>query len=395
MNYKKKFKIPNAKDHIDLRFYILKLISYWKLFSITILTALIVANFLNGYKQKKYTLSTIISIKEENNPLFSTGTNIAFNWGGASDEIESIKVILNSRSHNEKVVKKTSFFVSYLKEGEYRNEDIYGYTPFTVKLQTDKPQLLNKLLKIEIVGKNTFKLSFDFNSDEPDNLINYDTNIISKYSSSEPSFSKEFDIVEVIETPFLNFSLQKNNLFKIGKIYFISFQDFDDTVGAFKDISVKEITDAASLLSLSMSGPNKNRIVDYLNATVKILGEDKQEQKIQYAINTKKYIDELFAIEKDSLNKIEKEIGIYKERYNIFDLSLEGSQLYDEILELEKQKKELTEYNNYLKKLKIYILTHNQYVDGIPVPALIKIQDTKIAEGITILIQKSTLRLEL
>ena len=395
MNYKKNFKIPNAKDHIDLRFYILKLISYWKLFSITILTALIVANFLNGYKQKKYTLSTIISIKEENNPLFSTGTNIAFNWGGASDEIESIKVILNSRSHNEKVVKKTSFFVSYLKEGEYRNEDIYGYTPFTVKLQTDKPQLLNKLLKIEIVGKNTFKLSFDFNSDEPDNLINYDTNIISKYSSSEPSFSKEFDIVEVIETPFLNFSLQKNNLFKIGKIYFISFQDFDDTVGAFKDISVKEITDAASLLSLSMSGPNKNRIVDYLNATVKILGEDKQEQKIQYAINTKKYIDELFAIEKDSLNKIEKEIGIYKDRYNIFDLSLEGSQLYDEILELEKQKKELTEYNNYLKKLKIYILTHNQYVDGIPVPALIKIQDTKIAEGITILIQKSTLRLRL
>ena len=81
-----------------------------------------------------------------------------------------------------------------------------------------------------------------------------------------------------------------------------------------------------------MSGPNKNRIVDYLNATVKILGEDKQQQKIQYAINTKKYIDELFAIEKDSLNKIEKEIGIYKERYNIFDLSLEGSQLYYEIL---------------------------------------------------------------
>ena len=107
-------------------------------------------------------------------------------------------------------------------------------------------------------------------------MINYDTNIISKYSSSEPSFSKEFDIDEVIETPFLNFSLQKNNLLKIGKIYFISFQDFDDTVGAFKDISVKEITDAASLLSLSMSGPNKNRIVDYLNATVKILGEDKQ-----------------------------------------------------------------------------------------------------------------------
>ena len=67
-----------------------------------------------------------------------------------------------------------------------------------------------------------------------------------------------------------------------------------------------------------MSGPNKNRIVDYLNATVKILGEDKQEQKIQYAINTKKYIDELFLIEKDSLNRIEKQLGIYKELLFLF-----------------------------------------------------------------------------
>jgi capsular exopolysaccharide synthesis family protein len=395
MDNKTNFKIPIVKDYIDIRFYILKLISYWKFFLTAILTALIIANFVNGYEQKEYTLSSIISIKEENNPLFSTGTNIAFNWGGASDEIESIKVILGSRSHNEKVVKKTSFFVSYLKEGEYRNEDVYGYTPFTVKLQTNKPQLLNKLLEIEIIGKNTFKLSFNFNSEEPDDLINYDTNFISKYSSLEPSFSEEFHTDKVIETPFLNFSLQKTSLFKIGEIYYISFQDFDKTVDLYKDISVIEITDAASLLSLSMSGPNKNRIVDYLNATVKILGEDKQEQKIQYAINTKKYIDELFLIEKDSLNRIEKQLGIYKELNNIFDLSLEGSKIYEEILELEKQKKELSEFNNYLKKLKTYILTHNQYLDGIPVPALIKIQDAKITEGITILIQKSTLRLRL
>jgi len=94
MDNKTNFKIPIVKDYIDIRFYILKLISYWKFFLTAILTALIIANFVNGYEQKEYTLSSIISIKEENNPLFSTGTNIAFNWGGASDEIESIKVIL-------------------------------------------------------------------------------------------------------------------------------------------------------------------------------------------------------------------------------------------------------------------------------------------------------------
>ena len=37
------------------------------------------------------------------------------------------------------------------------------------------------------------------------------------------------------------------------------------------------------MLRLSKGGTNKNRIVDYLNATVVILDEDKQEQKILYA----------------------------------------------------------------------------------------------------------------
>ncbi|WP_373940737.1 hypothetical protein OEG92_11715 [Polaribacter sejongensis] len=50
-------------------------------FFVTIIIALIVAKFMNDYKPKIYSLNTVISVKEENNPLFSTGTNIAFNWG--------------------------------------------------------------------------------------------------------------------------------------------------------------------------------------------------------------------------------------------------------------------------------------------------------------------------
>ena len=216
MDNKINFTTPTIQNNIDVKGYIFKIISYWKLFLATIIIALIIAKFMNGYKQKRYDLSTTISVKEENNPLFSTGTNIAFNWGGASDEIETIKVIIGSRSHNEKVVKELNFFINYLKEGRYRMEDVYGYTPFTVDLQTDKTQLYNKLLKVEITGDNTYKLSFDFNELGADQLITYDNNSIEEFISDSSNFSKELKVDEVLKTPFLNFSLKKNNKFKAG-----------------------------------------------------------------------------------------------------------------------------------------------------------------------------------
>ena len=141
MDNKSKLNSASTQNNLDIKLYIFKVIAYWKLFLVTIIISLIVAKFLNGYKQKRYSLGTIISVKEENNPLFSTGTNIAFNWGGASDEIETVKVILKSRSHNEKVVKKLNFYINYLQEGRYRMEDVYGHTPFTVDLNIKKPQI--------------------------------------------------------------------------------------------------------------------------------------------------------------------------------------------------------------------------------------------------------------
>ena len=223
---------------------------------VTIIISCAVANFMNDYQQKKYNLSTTISVKEENNPLFSTGTNIAFNWGGASDEIETIKVIIGSRSHNEKVVRKLNFFINYLKEGSYRMEDMYGYTPFTVNLHTDKPQLYNKLLKVELTGDDTYKISFDFKELGADKLVTYDSNIVSEFVSEKTSFSEEFKIDESINTPFLNFSLKKKGKFKVGETYFIRFASFDGTVASYRGVSVRTITAAASLLDLSMSGPN-------------------------------------------------------------------------------------------------------------------------------------------
>ena len=387
-------KLNNStiQANIDVKGYVFKVLSYWKLFFVTIVIALIVAKFMNDYKTKVYNLNTVISVKEENNPLFSTGTNIAFNWGGASDAVETIKVVLTSRTHNEKVVRKLNFFINYLKEGRYRLEDVYGYTPFVVDLDTSKPQLYGQLIQVEITGEDTYNLSFDLKESNSNALIIYDSNTTSIHNFSSPLFSKEYKIGEQINTEFLNFSLQKTKKFTVGEKFYIQFVSFDGTVGSNRSISVAGIANGASMLSLSKGGPNKNRIVDYLNATVVILDEDKQEQKILYAKKTKDYIELLFTQLEDSLQRIEKELGVFKEKNNIYNLSEEGSLVFNETITIEQDKKNILEFNDYLNNLRSYLLSHDTYGENIPVPALIAVQDGKISGEITTLIQLSSLR---
>ena len=107
----------SSLDTFDIKAYIFKILAYWKLFIISIIIALLIANYITKRQKRLYKLNTIITVKEEQNPLFSSSTNIMFNWGGASDEVETIITILNSRKHNEKVVNKQQYYINYLQKG--------------------------------------------------------------------------------------------------------------------------------------------------------------------------------------------------------------------------------------------------------------------------------------
>uniref|UniRef100_UPI0040481A33 hypothetical protein n=1 Tax=Polaribacter sp. TaxID=1920175 RepID=UPI0040481A33 len=73
----------------------------------------------------------------------------------------------------------------------------------------------------------------------------------------------------------------------VGETYFIRFDSFDGTVSSYRSIRVTDLGDGSSILKLQLEGSNKNRIVDYLNASVAVLEKDKKNQKIEYAKKTK------------------------------------------------------------------------------------------------------------
>ncbi|PIV16731.1 MAG: sugar transporter, partial [Flavobacteriales bacterium CG03_land_8_20_14_0_80_35_15] len=340
--------------------------------------------------QPIYGLTSTISVKEKSNPLFSAGTTIAFNWGGVSDKVETIKRTLTSRTHNEKVVKRLKLYIEYLQEGRFRMEDMYGKTPFKVELDSNKYQIQNTLIRIKIYTDNNYRLTVDFPEDKPVTLLNYENERARDYLSPKLQYSMVYKMGDKVSLPFLNMTLNLNldrNSDEVGNIYYIRLNNLDQVVGSYQDVGTQAL-DGTSLISISMMGSNKIKVVDFLNVSVEELAKAELIDKTDFARNTKDFIDKQFEITSDTLKAIEDNLGSYKKANKIYDLTVEGQIIFAETVGLERERIKIKNRLEYLDILENYINTHNTYTK-IPAPAIIEIEDAKIRSNIDELTQLS------
>lgn len=382
----------NEFSALDIKALLLKILSYWKWFIASILIAYFVTKYINGYQQRIYSLNSLITVKDEQNPIFSSSTNIAFNWGGPSDKVETIKTILQSRTHNEKVVQEMQYYIDYLQEGKYRMEDIYGKVPFRIVVDTTQFQLINTLIKLEFLSEEKLRMSIDYEDNPNRSLLNYHNSRRQVYTATDNTYSQEFTVGN-IKTDFLGINVQVFGKPQLDKAYFLRLKDFNATVGHYRGLQVSTAKKGTSLIELSLVGPNKTRIVDYLNTTVEVLAKDQIAAKIRYAVKTKQYIDTLFEDMSGNLKSIEKDLGDFKQQQNIYNLSAEGSAIFSELLQLDAQERHYQDRLDYFKSLEAYIKSHESFdANTVPVPAVLEMEDGKISKSIGALVTKSKLR---
>ena len=380
MNKQFNFTEKANEQITDIKDYLFRILANWKWFVLAIVVAMAIAYFFNISTQKIYGLKTTIAVKEKQNPLFATGTNIAFNWGGVSDKVENIRKALTSRSHNEKVVKELKLYIDYFKDGKFRKEDVYGKNPIEIKLQTNQYQLLNSFIKITFIDNENFNLSVEFDKDSKYKLMNYSKESIKDFKPIKADFTKKYAINEYINEPFLKGEIvinkDANNL--SGNVYYIQLKSINQVTNAYKNIRAKGLT-GTSLIEVSLTGANKQKIVAFLNKTVEVLAINQLAEKTNYARSTKKFIDEQFKNTSDSLKLIEDNIGKFKRKNSIYDLSAQGVEIFSQTTGLDKVQKELSDKIVYLKQLENYIKAHTDYAK-IPAPAIINVDDASIAE---------------
>ncbi|AWK03029.1 sugar transporter [Flavobacterium crocinum] len=391
----KDFSIFENHSNFDFKGFLLKIISYWKWFLISLIITFTIAYQVNIRKEKIYGMQTMISIKEQSNPFFTSNTSLVFNWGGVSDQVNGISTILKSRSHNELVVDKLQFYIDYLEQGKYNLIDSYGAVPFYVDIDKTKGQLANTLIKIKFLTENVYQIEVPFESNSV-SLITYSNNTYSNTSVQLGSFLKKYKVGELVNLPFLNWKLQINDNpgFYKGKEYFVRFNDFDGTVSGYRGLSVDVDRGSASILNLSMQGTNKARMVDYLNATVKMLIKIQLDSKNQFATNTIRFIDSTLVAMESQLKQTGNELKTFQKDKNIFQIEDGGARVSDKIMNFDVEKDEITRKIAYYNSLKLYLNSSGDY-SRLPAPSVAGIEDPNIVASVSKLIALSTQRSEM
>lgn len=391
----KDFSIFENHSNFDFKGFLLKIASYWKWFVASLIIAFTIAYQVNIRKEKIYAMQTMISIKEESNPFFTSNTSLVFNWGGISDQVNGISTILQSRSHNELVVDKLQFYIDYLQQGKYNLVDAYGAVPFYINIDKTKGQLVNTLISIKFLSENEYEIRIPFENNSV-SLIDYTTNTYSNTNVQPIEFVKKYKVGEQVVLPFLNWKLQINDNpgFYKGNEYFVKFNDFNGTVSRYRGINIDSDDKAGSILTLGMQGTNKARMVEYLNATVRMLIKIQLDGKNQFANNTIRFIDSTLVAMESQLKQTGNELKTFRKDKNIYDIEGGGAKFSDQIMNFDVAKDEITRKIAYYNSLKTYLNNSVDY-SRLPAPSVAGIEDPNIVANVSKIIGLSAQRSEM
>lgn len=377
------YEISEKQSLFDFRGYLYSLLNHWPLFLISFTLAFSIAYYINVRKLPIYLITNLVSISDDQNPFFTSNTSLTFNWGGTTDKVNTSIITLKSRSHNEKVVEKLQYYMTYLREGKYQRVDAYKQTPFVVVADTNAWQILNHPIKIVFRDSVNFTLSISFDEDSEVLLQNYTTKETSRLFFEEGEYSNDFYIGQHISLPFFSgvFMPEPKVISSSGTPYYLIFDDYNTVVREYLDVRVDTESKGSSVLRMELAGHNKAKLVDYLNTSVQVLSQGMLERKNLFATKTIKFIDSSLAEKSMELSTVEDELNKFKNKHAIIDLEREGAEISSKLNELDVRREMVNREVDYYNILQDYLTTRSDYRD-VPAPSVAGISESSIVSGV-------------
>ena len=76
----KDFNFFESQNTFDFKGFLLKVVSYWKWFVLSLIITFLYAYNVNIRKEKIYGMESLIVVEDQNNPFFTSNTSLVFNW---------------------------------------------------------------------------------------------------------------------------------------------------------------------------------------------------------------------------------------------------------------------------------------------------------------------------
>lgn len=384
------------EETLDLKVIIIKILSYWYLFAIGIVVALILGFIYNRYTPSVYQTSASVFIKEDKMGIDPTSmmTGLTFK---SNINIDNEIGILQSFSLKERTIKELEFFnVSYYLKGRVATRELYKETPFNVELDYDTAQVVGVNYQIEFIDNGQYRLKskegrksvYDYNKDQ---------NIGVK---EVQDFEGVYKLGEWVNNGYNKFRIILNSNYDpdpeddfVPK-YSFTIRSRLSLISEMSSVSISQSTKNSSILNLSIQGNNINKITDYLNQLLYEYMERNLEQKNLVSENTVIFIDEQLIGIQDSLHKAETDLQIFQEGNDFMDLGAQSQEMFNRLKDIERRKSEFELSIKYYQNLQDYINKNIDDLNKLVVPSAMGIQDQMLNKLVLELVALSSKKAE-
>ncbi|WP_194778215.1 GumC family protein [Pararhodonellum marinum] len=328
---------------------VIKYLRNWPWILLSIFLFMTGAYLITRYTQPVYRSYSQFFIKE-----YESGMNLFDQRWFSNSEMELTNqiIILKSRPVAELAINKLNFEVEYHIEGIFTKIERYPTAPILVQVDWEHPQLVSGEFEIKWDNKSQFSLAFPEERYRMTQLGDEGARNIEKPILDQNVFS----FGQWVSLPFMRIKVNHTSSDVSGKIL-VKLRDKSSLISQYaSSLQVRPVDKMSTILELGINTNLASKGRDYLNALMQAYIENELEQKNQTATNTVKFIDDQLEGLSDTLNFIENRLEAFRSTNRIYDISSEGSEVFQRLSGLDRELAQEELKREYYRNLSNYLV---------------------------------------
>ena len=340
------------EEFLDIKQFFYRIASNWLLFLISILLCLAIAFGFNRYTKNIFKVSSTILFEDQSNISSISAAEAIYSndpFQRSSKNIIANKIYeINSYPLIYQTLKDLNYDIEYYLVGNIKVSETYQ-SPFTVKVLSGKEKIINRSFKLTHLNNKKFRLynkSLDI-----DNEFNYDQKI--NFLGAIIKISRN-----------LKFNIKESEL----PSCVVKFKELQNLTKRYQsNLNFTQEQKKSSIVKIDLKCFDELKGVNFLNELTKNFIDNEVNSKNQSSFKTVEFIKKQLFDMQDSLDIIENEIQLFKEKNGLTDVSVKAQGIYSQLNDIESKVNILKSEKEYLNYLSKYIQSENK-LERIKIP---------------------------
>ena len=306
----KRFQFSTFSDVKEVFFYFFR---NWIWIALSIFITILSVYLFLRYTIPQYKADITILIKDNNrNNGISDPTMAVFSdlgtFSNLNTNLDNEIEMLRSRSIIQSTIRQLNLNVSYVIEGNIKNQEIYSNRPFDVFFTSFNEGFQNIQTLYQVKGID--EVSFELTDASSKQVNTYTFGEVINVPQGTITLVKTKNYTKYLEKPF-----------EIAVTYY----PIDQIVDSYlENIKIERVNKNTNIIEISIVGPLQDKSEAFLNYLVKVYNNDVILDKNIVFDNTSKFIDERIKLISDELDVVERSTESFKKSNHLTDLETEA-----------------------------------------------------------------------